>query len=313
MPDHQDDHQPDRRQEALRRILAGTIDRWTKGSEDIPTAIPGLSFFRREAPTEPGLCQIEPSVVLAVQGAKRILVGEGNYAYDSRNFLIASLDIPASSQVLDASPERPCLGLIMQLDLRMLAELGAQTHLPPPKDCSDRRGVALGTVTPSLLEPFKRLTDLLEEPEAIEALAPLVLREIHYRLLDSDQSGRLRQLTAVGSQSFSVARAIGWLKANYASQLRIEELADRVHMSPSSFHHHFRLLTAMTPLQYQKWLRLHEARRLMLTEGCDATSAAYEVGYESPSQFSREYSKLFGAPPRRDVIGLRRNAVLAAH
>ena len=263
------------------------------------------AFFRREAPTPPGICQVEPSVVLVVQGAKRMLVGDDAYAYDSERFLIASLDIPASSEVVEASPDRPCLGLVLKLDLRMMAELVAQTHLPPPKDRSVARGMALGTVTPTLLESFKRLTDLLDEPDAIEVLAPLVLREIHYRLLTSDQAGRLRQIASVGSQSHLVARAIEWLKANYASPLRIEDLAERVHMSASSLHHHFRQLTAMSPLQYQKWLRLNEARRLMLNEGFDAASAAFEVGYESPSQFSREYARLFGAPPKRDVVSIR--------
>jgi AraC-like DNA-binding protein len=299
--------------EARRAALATTIDRWTAGSEDVHTSITGLTFFRREALTPPGLCQIEPSVVLAVQGTKRMLVGASSYAYDSNHFLVAALDIPASSQVLEASPERPCLGLTMRLDVRTLAELVTQMHLPPVRDSAERSGVTLGAVTSPLLEAFGRLTDLLDEPEAIGPLAPLVQREIHYRLLLADQSGRLRQLTAVGSQSYSVARAIEWLKANYASPLRVEELADRAHVSASSLHHHFRLLTAMTPLQYQKWLRLHEARRLMLTADFDATRAAFEVGYESPSQFSREYSRLFGAPPRRDVTDLRRRATAPAH
>jgi AraC-like DNA-binding protein len=168
--------------------------------------------------------------------------------------------------------------------------------------------MALGTVTPTLLESFNRLTDLLDEPDAIEVLAPLVLREIHYRLLTSDQAGRLRQLASVGSQSHLVARAIDWLKSNYTTPLRIDELAKRVHMSASSLHHHFRQLTAMSPLQYQKWLRLNDARRLMLNDGFDAASAAFKVGYESPSQFSREYARLFGAPPKRDVASLRRKA-----
>jgi transcriptional regulator GlxA family with amidase domain len=197
---------------------------------------------------------------------------------------------------------------VLKLDLRMMAELVAQAHLPPPKDRSVTRGMALGTLTPPLLESFKRLTDLLDEPEAIEALAPLVRREIHYRLLTSDQAGRLRQIASVGSQSHLVSRAIDWLKVNYASPLRIEELAERVHMSASSLHHHFRQLTAMSPLQYQKWLRLNEARRLMLNGGLDAANAAFEVGYESPSQFSREYARLFGAPPKRDVVSLRSKA-----
>lgn len=295
--------------EVIRAALARTIGRWTPGTEDRRTPIPDLAFFRREAPTPPGICQVEPSVVLVVQGKKRMLVGDDAFAYDSERFLIASHDVPASSEVVEASPDRPCLGLVLKLDLRMMAELVAHTHLPPPKDRSVVRGMALGAVTPTLLESFKRLTDLLDEPEAIEVLAPLVLREIHYRLLTSDQAGRLRQLTSVGSQSHLVARAIDWLKANYASPLRIEELAERVHMSPSSLHHHFRQLTAMSPLQYQKWLRLNEARRLMLNEGSDAASAAFDVGYESPSQFSREYARLFGAPPKRDVDSLRSKAV----
>lgn len=292
----------------IRATLARTIGHWTAGTEDRSTPIPDLAFFRREAPTPPGICRVEPSVVLVVQGAKRMLVGDDAYAYDSERFLIASLDIPASSEVVRASPDRPCLGLVLKLDLRMLAELVAQAHLPPPKDRSVARGMALGTVTPTLLESFKRLTDLLDEPDAIEVLAPLVRREIHYRLLTSDQAGRLRQLASVGSQSYFVARAIEWLKANYASPLRVEELAERVHMSTSSLHHHFRELTAMSPLQYQKWLRLSEARRLMLNEGFDAASAAFEVGYESPSQFSREYARLFGAPPKRYVVSLLRKA-----
>lgn len=294
--------------EAIRGGLAEAIARWTQGTEDRATPIPDLTFFRRESPTPPGLCQVEASVLIVVQGAKRMLVGDDAYSYNSERFLIASLDIPASSEVVEASPDRPCLGLLLKLDLRMMAELVAQTRLPPPKDRSVARGMALGTVTPTLLESFKRLTDLLDEPEAIDALAPLMKREIHYRLLTSDQAGRLRQLASVGSQSHLVARAIEWLKANYASPLRIEELAESVHMSASSLHQHFRQLTAMSPLQYQKWLRLNAARRLMLNEGVDAANAAFEVGYESPSQFSREYARLFGAPPKRDVVGLRTQA-----
>ena len=192
-----------------------------------------------------------------------------------------------------------------------MAELVGQSRLPPPKDRSVARGMALGTVTPMLLESFRRLTDLLDEPDAIEVLAPLVQREIHYRLLTSDQAGHLRQLASVGSQSHFVARAIEWLKANYASPLRIEDLAERVHMSTSRLHHHFRQLTAMSPLQYQKWLRLNEARRLMPNNGFDAASAAFGVGYESPSQFSREYARHFGAPLKRDLDSLRSSAAPA--
>jgi AraC-like DNA-binding protein len=295
---------PDVSREALARTIAGC----TKGTEDHTTPIPDLTFFRREAPTPPGLCQVEPSVVLVVQGAKRMLLGEDVYAYDSERFLIASLDLPASSEVVVASPDRPCLGLVLKLDLRLIVELVTLIPLSSPKDRSATSGMSLGAVTRTLLDSFKRLTDLLDEPDALEVLAPLIKREIHYRLLTSDQAGRLRDLASVGSQSHLVARAIEWLKANYTSPLRIEELAERVHMSPSSLHHHFRELTAKSPLQYQKWLRLNEARRLMLNEGFDAAGASFKVGYESPSQFSREYARLFGAPPRRDVANLRHEA-----
>ncbi len=221
---------------------------------------------------------------------------------------MTSLDLPANSQVLEAGSQAPCLGLWMKLDLRLLAELVAQGHPPPLRERAAGKSVGLGTITPALLEPFKRLLGLLDEPEAIAILAPLIQREIHYRLLMSDQASLLRQIASVDSQGYRIAKAIDWLKLNYASALRIEELAARVQMSPPTFHHHFRQLTAMSPLQYQKWLRLNEAQRLMLNEDRDAASAAYQVGYESPSQFSREYSRLFGAPPRRDIETLRRRA-----
>jgi AraC-like DNA-binding protein len=254
------------------------------------------------------MCLVEPSVVLVVQGVKRMLVADDAYAYDSNRFLLASLDIPASSQVLVASPKRPCLGLVLKLDLRLLAELGAQMRPRSLRSTPIRRGMALGTVTQELLEAFVRLTNLLEERESIDVLAPLVQREIHFRLLMSDQSDRLRQLAAIGSQSHVVAGAIAWLKAHYTGPIRVRELAERVNMSPSTLHHHFRQLTAMSPLQYQKWLRLNAARRLMLNDGFDAARAAFEVGYESASQFSREYARQFGAPPRRDVVKLRSRA-----
>lgn len=288
--------------------LADVIGRWTVGKEDCSTSIPNLAFFRREAPTQPCTCLVEPSIVLVVQGAKQLLIGNHAYAYDTERFLITSLDLPARSQVLEASPDQPCLGLVLRLDLRVMAELIAQSGLPLPRDRASEGGAALGTITPALLEPFGRLLALLDDPGTIAVLAPLIQREIHYRLLTGDLAGRLLQIVSVGSQGHRIARAIDWLKANYAQPLRIDELAAHVQMSPSSLHHYFRQLTAMSPLQYQKWLRLNEARRLMLNERLDAASAAFHVGYESPSQFSREYSRLFSAPPKRDIEGLRRQS-----
>jgi len=296
--------------DAMREAAIASIGRWTIGQFDWQTPISGLTFFRREAPMPPTICLVEASIVLVVQGEKQMLAGGEAYPYNIHRFLITSLDIPANSQVVTASPDNPCLGLALKLDLRTMAELIAQGGLPLPEDRSSDRGavIGLGTVTPMLLEPFKRMLDLLDEPSAIPILAPLIEREIHYRLLMSDQAARLQQIASVGSQGHRVAKAIDWLKVNYTETLRIDDLAAQVKMSPSSLHHHFRQLTAMSPLQYQKWLRLNEARRLMLNEDSDAASAAFEVGYESPSQFSREYTRLFGAPPKRDIEGLRRKA-----
>lgn len=294
--------------DAMHAGLADVIGPWTVGKEDCSTSIPNLDFFRREALTEPCACVVEPSIVVVVQGAKQMLVGNQAYAYDTERFLINSLDIPARSQILEASPDTPCLGLVFKLDLSVMAELISQTQLPPPRDRATEASAGLGMMTPALLEPFTRLLTLLDEPADIPMLAPLIEREIHYRLLKSDVAARLWQIASVGSQSRQIARAIDWLKVNYAQPLHIEELAAHVQMSTSSLHHYFRQLTAKSPLQYQKWLRLSEARRLMLNENLDAAGAAFHVGYESPSQFSREYGRLFGAPPKRDIQGLRRRS-----
>ncbi|MBG6078491.1 AraC family transcriptional regulator [Rubrivivax gelatinosus] len=285
--------------------MARVIDRWTEGLADTPTAVPGLTLFRREAPARPAVCMVEPSVIMVTQGTKRLIAGGEGHVYNAERFLITSLDLPANSEVVQASPHAPCLGFSLKLDIRMLAELIAQGELAPPRPPTQDASVGVGSITAAALDPFVRLLGLLDEPGAVGVLAPLIQREIHYRLLVSGQAPLLWQIASVGSQSQRISRAIDWLKLHYTEPLRVDELAARVQMSPSSLHHHFRRLTAMSPLQYQKWLRLNEARRLMLGEGADAASAAYRVGYESPSQFSREYSRLFGAPPRRDVQALR--------
>jgi AraC-like DNA-binding protein len=292
-------------QEALAHTIAARIAK----PGDCATSIAGLGFYRREHPSPPVVCMVEPSIILVAQGEKQLWVGGEGYPYDTSRFLVTSLDLPANSEVLAASPEKPCLGLTLKLDLRMLAELIAQSDLPPIRDRSVAKGVGIGSVTLAMLASFERLLALLDEPESIPVLAPLIQREIHYRLLQSDQAGRLRQITSVDGQGYRIAKAIDWLKLNYTLALRVDELAARVQMSTPTFHHHFRQLTAMSPLQYQKWLRLNEARRLMLNEHQDVSSAAFKVGYESPSQFSREYSRLFGVPPKRDIAVLRGQGV----
>ena len=290
---------------AMQAELAEVIEHRTRGRFDCSTDVNNLSLFRREAQAAPNLCLVEPSIVLVARGKKRLVVGGDGYVYDTQHFLLTSLDIPANSEVVEASAEEPCVGLTLKLDLRLLAELIAQSGISPSAARSPATSVGVGSITPALLEPILRLVRLLDEPAACPILAPLIERETHYRLMMCEASQRLWQIAAVGSQSHRIARAVDWLKLNYRQPLRIEALAALVQMSSSSLHHHFRQLTAMSPLQYQKWLRLNEARRLMLSDGTDAASAAFEVGYESPSQFSRDYSRLFGSPPRRDVSGLR--------
>lgn len=291
-------------QEALAQVIGARIPK----PGDYESPIAGVGFFRRDHAAPPVVCMVEPSIVLVAQGEKQLWVGGEGYPYDTSRFLITSLDLPANSEVLKASPEAPCLGLTMKLDLLMLAELVTQGGLAPQRDRAMVKGVGIGIATPTLLASFERLLALLNEPEAIPVLAPLIMREIHFRLLQSDQAARLRQITSVDGQGYRIAKAIDWLKLNYALPLRVDELANRVQMSAPTFHHHFRHLTAMSPLQYQKWLRLNEARRLMLNEHHDVSSAAFKVGYESPSQFSREYTRLFGMPPKRDITEMRGQA-----
>jgi AraC-like DNA-binding protein len=290
------------------RALAASIARWAEGSERLDTAIPGLSLFRREAPTEPMSGMYEPSVCLVAQGAKRVVLGDDTYVYDAQHYLITSVHLPTLVQIVEASPERPYLGLCLTLDRRETSQLMADSHLPSPRTQQSTRGMATARVTPALLAAFQRLVDLLEAPEDIPILAPVIQREILYRLLVGDLGPRLRQTALAGSQSHQIARAIDWLKGNFAQPLRIDDLAAEARMSPSTFHHHFRSTTALSPLQFQKQLRLQEARRLMLAERLDAATAAFRVGYESPSQFSREYNRQFGAPPLRDIAKLRQEA-----
>ncbi|KAB0663771.1 AraC family transcriptional regulator [Oryzomonas japonica] len=290
--------------EALRASLA----QWTEKGEQHTTAVPGLSLFRRTEPTEPVTGMYEPSICLVTQGAKRVLLGDDAYVYDAHHYLITSIHLPTVVQIIEASPEKPYLGLRLKLDQREISQLMVDSNLPAPRAQQSSRGMATGEVTLPLLTAFQRLIDLLAEEQDIPILAPIIQREIIYRLLVGDQGERLRQIASAGSQSHQIARAIDWLKANFTQPLSINDLAAQVRMSISTFHHHFRSMTALSPLQYQKQLRLQEARRLMLAEHLDAATAAFQVGYESPSQFSREYNRLFGAPPLRDITNLRQLA-----
>jgi AraC-like DNA-binding protein len=288
--------------------LANRIARWTAGRNRLDTRIQGLSLHRWETPTEPESYMLAPSVCLIGQGRKRLFLGEEAYVYDAHRFLITSVDLPVVAQIIEASADKPYLGLTMELDLRVIAQLMLNDGRPPARPSIDRLGVAVSAVSPPLFDAFNRLLDLLEHPNDIAALAPLVRQEIFYRLLAGEQGPRLRQIVSAGNHGFQIARAIDWLKDNFNKPLRIDELANNVGLSTSAFHSHFRSTTAMSPLQFQKRMRLNEARRLMLAEHIDASRAAFKVGYESPSQFNREYSRQFGAPPMRDIKNLMQDA-----
>jgi AraC-like DNA-binding protein len=285
-----------------RRILA----RATDGQPHLSAEIPGLMLIRMDQ-AHLNTCSVyEPCVALIVQGSKRIMLGEETLFYGEDRYLIAAMDLPVQAAVMQASAERPYLGVGMRLDWREIASLMLESPAPTTANGPlDNRAMTTGALTLPLLEAFDRLVALLDQPEHITALAPLVKREIHYRLLTGEAGARLRQIATVDSQSHQVTRAIASLNARFDEPLRVETLAREAGMSLSTFHHHFKMMTAMSPLQYQKQLRLTEARRLMLSDGIEASTAAYRVGYESPSQFSREYRRMFGAPPSKDIADMR--------
>jgi len=288
--------------------MAERIARWTEGKNSLDTSIRGLSLHRWDTPTEPTSYMLAPSICLIGQGRKRLFLGEDVYVYDAHRFLITSVDLPVVAQILEASSEKPYLGLTMELDLRMIGQLMLDHDMPSPLPTKDRLGIAISDVSEPLVGAFNRLLDLIDHPDDIPALAPLIQQEICYRLLTGEQGPRLRQISTIGNHGYQIARVIDWLKDHFRQPVTVEELAAKSGLSVSAFHKHFRSMTAMSPLQFQKRMRLNEARQLMLTSHLEASQAAFEVGYESPSQFSREYNRLFGAPPMRDIKNLLHNS-----
>ncbi|XSG82426.1 MAG: AraC family transcriptional regulator [Methyloligella sp. ZOD6] len=285
--------------------LASLVDRFADADGVQATTIPRLFLVKSSTPTLPLHTVYEPAVCIIAQGSKRAILGDQVLAYDEKKYLVISVDVPAVGQIMEASPERPYLCLRFDLDREVLASLlldqAVQTtrpHMPAP-------ALSVSAVTPELTDAATRMLRLLETPEDARVLAPLIEREILFRLLQGEQGAKVREIAMADSRLQRINRAIGWLKANYREPLRVEDLADRAGMSASAFHSHFKSITAMSPLQYQKQLRLQEARRLMLLGMRDAASAAYDVGYSSPSQFSREYRRLFGLPPAQDIDRLR--------
>ncbi|MGA0607400.1 AraC family transcriptional regulator N-terminal domain-containing protein [Phenylobacterium sp. VNQ135] len=274
------------------------------GMVDMP--IHGLALFHSSAPTQAVPVLHKPAVCIIAQGAKMATVGEETFRYDAATHLVVSVDLPLTGRVVEASPDRPYLCVRIDLEPTLLSELMLQPL--PPAGAESSRGLHLSRTTPELVDATARLVALLDAPADAAVLAPLIRREIHYRLLTGDQAGIVRQIGAPDSRLAQVSRAIAWIRENFDRPFSIEAVARAAGMSASALHQHFKAITTMSPLQYQKQIRLQEARRLMIGEARDAQAAAFEVGYESPSQFSREYARLFGAPPARDAARLRAEA-----
>ena len=281
-----------------------------RGNGIHPTAIAQLEFMRDDASTT--VCNVyEPALAIIVQGKKQLLLGEETYHYSASQYMVVSVELPVRGFIVEATPDKPYLGVLLKLSslelFDIVAQIQTKTGTQPRAGVKDSscRGLFVNDIDLPLIDCALRLTQLLDTPSDIPFLAPLIIREIYYRLLTGEQGEAIRQIATSGSNMQRIVGTIERIKADFAQSLRVEELAEQANMSASSFHRHFKAVTSMSPLQYQKQLRLLEARRLMLAEDIDATYAAYQVGYESPSQFSREYSRLFGAPPIQDIQQLR--------
>ncbi len=305
--------QAEREAQLLQANREELVERIARAMREDGTAQPlqGLHLARSSLPLERVHSVMEPSVCVIAQGSKEVLLGESRYRYDPSHYLLATVELPRVSQVLDASKERPYLSLRLELAPTLVGSVMAEAghaSRSSPRDHTDVRAIDVSPLDGHLLDAFVRLTRLLDAPAEALVLLPLITREIIYRLLMGEQGARLRHLAILGGYTPDIARAVGRLRQDFDQPLRIEHLARELGMSVSGFHHHFKAVTAMSPLQFQKQLRLQEARRLMLGDDLDAASAAYRVGYHDASHFNREYKSLFGVPPMRDVQRLREEA-----
>lgn len=284
--------------------LVDNIGRHAQEDGTFSTLIPSVSLIRSSTPTLPMPVVYEPTLCLIAQGRKQVMLGTSVYVYDPAKYLIASVDMPVIGAVINASEAVPYLCLVLHLDMKVLSDL-ALFHRAQKEDTASSRGIALNDTTAELIDAAVRLTGLLDSPEDIEALAPLVIREILYRLMIDPGNDIIRQVASADSRLNQIAKAIAWLREHYREACRIDEIAATIGMSRSTFHAHFKAVTSMSPLAFRSQLRLQEARRLMVAEGMNASSAGYMVGYESPSQFSRDYARMFGHPPAKDAGRLR--------
>jgi AraC-like DNA-binding protein len=288
--------------------LVELLARHTPGDGIHESPIEGVGLIRSATPTMPMPVVYEPTLCLVAQGRKQAVLGTTAYVYDPSRYLVASVNLPVMGSVIEASDARPYLCLRLDLDLIELSELAVR-HLTSDSGAGELpAGIALQETSPPLLDAMVRLAALLDTPSDIDELAPLVKREILYRLLTGPGNTLIRHMAQANSRLNQVARAIVWIRAHYAEPWRIDDVADIAAMSRSSFHSHFKAVTSMSPLEFRNQLRLQEARRLMVAEAADAASAGFRVGYESPSQFSRDYARIFGMPPAGDALRLRTSA-----
>jgi AraC-like DNA-binding protein len=286
-------------------VLARAIRRFAQTDGDHNTAIPALTLHRRKAPTEPLHCIYNLGLGVVAQGDKQVLLGGESIDYGPGQSMLTTIDLPVVSHVTRASVREPFLGMMLMLDVRAIVQIASDMDVPQSRRDDVYGSISFKALDAALLDALIRLVALLDEPALVPRLAPLIQQEITIRLLTGPHGPQLRRLVTAGSPSQQIAKAVAWLKQNFVEALHGDDLADRAHMSPSTFRQHFRALTGLSPLQYQKQLRLQEARQLMLNQDHDAGSAAGLVGYQSASQFSREYSRLFGAPPQRDIKRMR--------
>lgn len=291
--------------EALRQQMLQPVLESIPSSGFKDTLIPGVKVYRSDFPTGATPAIYEPALCLLLQGSKKVWIGEELLNYHELQYLLVPVMLPVSGKVITASKSRPYLALSVHLDLRELTDLviDISDKIPPPT--TRTRSIHTGDADVALLSVFQRLLQLLKTPADIPVLLPLLKREMLYRLLLGPMGGQLREFTLIDSQAHRVGKVIDLLRERYNQPLRIKELAAAVHLSESALFQGFKAVTSMSPLQFQKQLRLNEARRTMLYEGTEAATASYRVGYESPSQFSREYSRLFGAPPKTDIARFR--------
>lgn len=289
-----------------RRELAQRIAN-AVGADGATEPIPGLFLTRSSRPTERVHGVSKPCFCVIAQGKKEVYLGSSRFQYDAEHYLLATVELPVSGRVIEASKEHPYLSLRLELDPALVGSVIIEAALPTPRVQSDAKALVVSPLDPELLDATVRLVKLIDSPTEARVLLPLVKREIVFRLLMGEQGARLRHLSTLGGHSHRIAQAVERLRKEFDQPLRIEQVASELGMSSSGFHHHFKAITDMSPLQFQKQVRLQEARRLMLGENLDAASAGYKVGYNDPSHFSRDYRKEFGESPLRDIEHLRAN------